>query len=328
VNPQFILEDSETTPDANQPPKKSKKLFKVAGIFLILLLVGGGATAYFLLNTPQNSNSYLLSDKHEPDKVLDFDNQNSQFLMVAANDNKFQTWRVVPDPDDQNYYRFFNSGLGTVESLEVVDSQRDSSVMMAKSANDVGQLWAMSKVKGDYYRFTNQWLGDSKSLSHNKRYYYFVRLRDSKDTDGQLWKRTPAKNGGFYLINKKNGNKISLEAISEGDFKDKLVMRRGDSANHQWQINSVGSDYYTLSTAQKSLSVNPDKKDLVKMASSDSSSGQKWKMTPVGNDYFRLTNESLGEGKSLEAVIYSKFDISMVKTSDEDAGQLWKMKPK
>lgn len=60
--------------------------------------------------------------------------------------------------------------------------------MMAESAIDEGQLWAITNVEGDYYRITNKWLGDVKSLSHSKRYYYFLRLRDSSNKEGQLWK--------------------------------------------------------------------------------------------------------------------------------------------
>jgi hypothetical protein len=61
------------------------------------------------------------------------------------------------------------------------------------------------------------------------------------------------------------------------------------------------------------------------MSAAGSATSQNWKMTPVGSDYFRLTNESLGDSKSLEAVTFSTLQMQMVKTSDTDDSQLWKL---
>ena len=204
-------------------------------------------------------------------------------------------------------------------SLEVIDDNSDSSVTMAQTAKDVGQLWAITHVKDDYYRITNQWLGDTKSLSHSKQYYYFLRIRDSNNDDGQLWKKIPAPSGkGFYLTNKKYGDTILLQSLKDPDeFKDKLVMKSGEHGNRQWNLNDLGNGFHTLTAVEdgKALDVNSTKKDRAMMSAATSSASQNWKMTPVGNDYFRLTNESLGDTKSLEAVTFSAFQVQMVKTS-------------
>lgn len=326
VSPTFKTENFETTTDDNKTPKKSKKALWIGGIVL-LFLFGGVAIAYFLHQPPQSSRSYLLNDKHDADKVVEFDPAKNAFSMVSVNNNSLQKWQITPNPDDQNYYRFVNRGIGSDESLEVLDNNLDSSISMNKSAVDEGQLWTMTNVENDYYRITNKWLGNTKSLSHKKRYYFFLRLRDSNDNAMQLWKKIPANNGKFYLVNKQFGDKLSVEAIFDGDFKDKLVMKSGNSSNHQWQMADVGSGFYSLTNGSnnKSLDVNSDKNDRVKMNTLNGSGSQKWKMTPVGNDYFRLTNESLGDGKSLEAVSFYKYYMEMVKSADNDPGQLWKL---
>ena len=92
-------------------------------------------------------------------------------------------------------------------------------------------------------------------------------------------------------------------------------------------MNDLGTGFYTLTTVAdgKGLEINQNNKDRVTMSASKSSAPQSWKMTPVGSDYFRLTNESLGDGKSLEAVTFSALQVQMVKTSDADEGQLWKL---
>ncbi len=339
VSPKFISEDSETVPETNRKSKKSGKIFLIAGIFLLLLLLGGGGAVYFLAQPMQEDKPYVLTDKHEvKDNVLSFDDQNNAFTMVDTDKDGFQRWQITPDPADKNYYRFVNRGLGEGKSFEVVDDNYDSSVSMARSAIDQGQLWAITNVEGDYYRLTNQWLGDSKSLSHFKQNYYFLRIRDkSVDEDGQLWKKVDSgDNQSFYLVNKQYGEKLALEAFSGGEYQDKSAMtakKPGYSPDNRWTQKDAGNGFVNLTTMRyaqtntdKWLGVNPNKNDRTAMSAPANSPGQSWKMIPVGNDgYFRLTNSSLGDGKSLEAVTFVKYSMEMVKTSDEDPGQLWKI---
>ena len=333
VRPEFKVANSESVEENTKRPKKSKRFLWIGTAIGLLLLIGFGITGYFLSQNLQANRNYFLTDKHDAtdDKVLDFENQTSQFSMIVSQNNPSQKWQITPDPADKNYYRFTNRGVGEAESLEVVDNATDSSVMMAASAADNGQMWQITNVSGDYYRITNQWLGDTKSLSHNKRYYFFLRMKASAGNEGQLWKKIPASNGGFYLVNKQFGSSISLEAITTGDYKDKLLMKSGKSAGHEWKMTSVGNDLYSLTTdfhekENKSLNVNKSKDDRILMSANENSDGQKWKMTPAGNDYFRLTSESLGDGKALEAVVFSKYFVEMAKTSDQDDGQLWKLR--
>ncbi|MEQ1922322.1 MAG: hypothetical protein ABL952_07420 [Pyrinomonadaceae bacterium] len=316
------------------PKKKSKFLRMVFGLILVLALLFGGAllATHFLIIKQANRN-YVIGDKHkgEEKKTLQFDAQADKLFITNLDENKAQLWQITPDSGVEDSYRIVNRELGDVESLEVVDDKRDASVTISESAIDEGQLWAITNVEGDHYRITNNWLGDTKALSHTKSTHRFLRMRDSGNKEGQLWKKIPAKNGGFYIVNKRYGDNFAMEAIYDGTFTDKMQMRKtGDFGNLMWLMKPDGRGFYTLTTIlhdydkkNRSLDVDPAKKDRVKMAPTGNYSGQKWKITPVGSDYFRLTTEFLGDGKSLEAVTYYQYFVEMVKTSDQDSGQLW-----
>lgn len=319
----------EEAVETKKKPGKLRKFLLAAGILVVLLLIGGGAAVYFLAQPMQENKSYILTDKHEgQENTLTFDKQNKDFLMLATDNSNFQKWQITPSSGNKDHYRFVNRGIGNNDSLEVIDDSQDSSIGMNRSAQDVGQLWTITNVKDDYYRITNQWLGDSKSLSHSKQYYFFLRVRDSNNIDSQLWKKIPAKNAqGFYLTNKQYGDAVYLQALNQDEFKDKLVMKSGAYGNYQWNINDVGNGFFNLVTVEdgKLLDINQGKNDRIKVSAANNSNGQRWKLTPVDSEYFRLTNESLGDGKSLEAVTFSKYNVGMVKSSDNDLGQLWKL---
>jgi hypothetical protein len=240
-------------------------------------------------------------------------------------------WQITPDSGVEDSYRFVNRETGDAESLEVVDDKVDFNVSINESAEDDGQLWAITNIEGDYYRITNNWLGDSKALAHTRETYRFLRMRDSGNKEGQLWKRIPAKGGGYYIVNKRYGDGFALDAVYEGEFIDKMRMgKAGNFGNQKWLMKRAGNNVFTLTTRlhdfdkkNRSLDVDPDKKEFVKMAQSGNYSGQKWKMTPVAGGYFRLTTEFLGDGKSLEAVTFFKYYIEMRKASADDKGQAW-----
>ncbi len=318
-----------------EPPKKKSKAlrFLVAAILLIALLFGGALLATSFMIVKQANRNYVIGDKHkgEENKTLQFDAQADKLFITSLDENPSQLWQITPDSGVEDSYRIVNRELGDVESLEVVDDKRDVAVTISESAIDDGQLWAITNVEGDFYRITNNWLGDSKSLTHAKSTHRFLRLRDSANKEGQLWKKIPAKNGGFYIVNKRYGDSFALEAIYSGQFIDKMQMRKtGDFGNLMWLMKPDGRGFFTLTTVlhdydkkNRSLDVDPTKKEYVRMAPTGNFSGQKWKVTPVGSDYFRLTTEFLGDGKSLEAVTYYQYYVEMKKTSDQELGQLW-----
>lgn len=336
AQPQTKPEIAESTSEPAPPKKKSKFLRIAVGLLLLIgLLFGGALLATHFLIIKQANRNYVIGDKHngEENKTLQFDAQNDRLLITNLDENKSQLWQITPDSGVEDSYRIVNRELGDVESLEVVDDKRDRAVTISESAEDDGQLWAITNVEGRFYRITNNWLGDSKSLSHKRETFKFVRMRDSGNKEGQLWKRIPAKNGGYFITNKRYGDGFALEAIYDGKFTDKMKMgKSGDLGTQFWLMKPDGGGYFTMTTAlhdydkkNKSLDVDPAKPEYIRMAPTGNFSGQKWKMTPVGGDYFRLTTEFLGDGKSLEAVTFYQYYVEMVKTSDEDKGQLWQI---
>lgn len=321
-------------PAAEVPKKRSKALRWVMVIILIpLVLFGGALIAMNFLVIKQGNRSYMLGDRHkgEEKKVIQLDPEKGSLFVNNADENKAQLWQITPDSGVEDSYRFVSRETGDAESLEVIDDKVDFNVGVNESADDDGQLWAITNIEGNNYQITNNWLGDSKVLAHQKTTYRFLRMRDTGNKEGQLWKRLPAKGGGYYIVNKRYGDAFALDAVYSGEFIDKMRMgKAGKYGNQIWLMKPAGKDFYTLTTKlhdadkkNRSLDVDPDKKDFVKMAQSGNFSGQKWKMTPVAQGYFRLTTEFLGDTKSLEAVTFFKYYVEMRKAAADDKGQQW-----
>ncbi|MFT3742897.1 MAG: hypothetical protein QM785_01260 [Pyrinomonadaceae bacterium] len=334
-------------PYANQPPqasipaaavevpkKRSKALRWVMILILIpLVLFGGALIAMNFLVIKQGNRSYMLGDRHkgEEKKVIQLDPEKGALFVNNADESKAQLWQITPDSGVEDSYRFVSRAIGDAESLEVIDDKVDFNVGVNESADDDGQLWAITNLEGNNYQITNNWLGDSKVLAHQKATYRFLRMRDTGNKEGQLWKRLPAKGGGYYIVNKRYGDAFALDAVYSGEFIDKMKMgKAGKFGNQIWLMKPAGKDFYTLTTKlhdfdkkNRSLDVDPDKKDFVRMAPSGNFSGQKWKMTPVAQGYFRLTTEYLGDTKSLEAVTFFKYYVEMRKAAADDKGQQW-----
>ncbi len=321
-------------PPADAPKKKSKVLRWMIVIILVpLVLFGGALLAMNFLVIKQANRSYMLGDRHkgEEKKVIELDPQSGRLFVNISDRDKAQLWQITPDSGVEDSYRFVNRETGDAESLEVIDDKVDFNVGINESAEDDGQLWAITNIEGDNYQITNNWLGDSKALTHYKETYRFLRMRDSGNKEGQLWKKIPAKGGGFYIVNKRYGDGFALDAVYSGEFLDKLKMgKAGKYGNQIWLMKPDGNNFFTLTTKQhdtekknRSLDVDPAKKEFVKMAQTGNYSGQKWKMIPVSGEYFRLTTEFLGDGKSLEAVTFFKYYVEMRKASNEDKGQFW-----
>jgi len=302
-------------------------------VLVPFVLFGGALLAMNFLIIKQANRSYMLGDRHkgEEKKVVELDPESGRLTVNVADKDKTQLWQITPDSGIEDSYRFVNRETGEAESLEVIDDKVDFNVGINESAEDDGQLWAITNIEGDNYQITNNWLGDAKVLTHQKQTYRFLRMRDSGNKEGQLWKRIKAKGGGYYLVNKRYGDGFALDAIYEGEFIDKMKMgKAGKYGNQQWLMKPAGNNLFTLTTKlhdfdkkNRSLDVDPQKKDFVKMAQSGNFSGQKWKMIPVSGDYFRLTTEFLGDGKSLEAVTFFKYYVEMRKVAADDKGQHW-----
>ncbi len=333
--PQYANQPVQANVPAAEVPKKKSRVLRwlMVIILLPLLLFAGALIAMNFLVINQANRSYMLGDRHkgEEKKVIQLDPVKGTLFVNNADENRAQLWQITPDSGVEDSYRFVNRETGDGESLEVIDDKVDYNVGVNESADDDGQLWAITNIEGNNYQITNNWLGDSKALMHTRSTLRFLRMRDTGNKEGQLWKRLKAKGGGYYIVNKRYGDGFALDAVYTGEFIDKLQMgKAGKYGNQIWLMKPAGKDFYTLTTKlhdlekkNRSLDVDPDKKDFVKMAPSGNYSGQKWKMTPVAQGYFRLTTEFLGDTKSLEAVTFFKYYVEMRKAAPDDKGQQW-----
>jgi hypothetical protein len=137
------------------PPKKKSKFLRVAlvSVLIISLLFGGALLAMHFLIINQANRNYVIGDKHqgEENKTLEFDAQKDKLFIRNLDENKAQLWQITPDSGVEDSYRIVNRDLGDVESLEVVDDKRDRAVTISESAEDDGQLWAITNVEGNFY---------------------------------------------------------------------------------------------------------------------------------------------------------------------------------
>ncbi|MBK7933781.1 MAG: RICIN domain-containing protein [Acidobacteria bacterium] len=157
----------QPVPAADVPKKKSKALRWAMVIILVpLVLFGGALIAMNFLVIKQANRSYTLGDRHkgEEKKVVELDPQNGKLFVNNSDSDKAQLWQITPDSGVEDSYRFVNRETGDAESLEVIDDKVDFNVGINESAEDDGQLWAITNIEGDNFQITNNWLGDSKAL--------------------------------------------------------------------------------------------------------------------------------------------------------------------
>src|SRR5580765_6886931 len=141
-----------------------------------------------------------------------------------------------------------------------------------------------------YYRLTNKWLGDGKSLDVvNDNHRDKLNMADSDASSGQAWKLTAVGDGYYRLTNEWLGAEKSLNVIND-DSDDKLNLATSNNVTGQfWKITPIGGGYYRLTTKwlgeERSLDViNDDVRNKVHLAETSEFSGQFWKVSPVSGD--------------------------------------------
>ena len=138
-----------------------------------------------------------------------------------------------------------------------------------------------------YYRLTNKWTGDSRSLDViNDEAKNKLCLGDSGENSGQSWKLTPVGNGYYRLTSEWLGDGRSLDVVNDSS-RDKLQLAAfRDTAGQLWKITPLGGGYYRLTTKWlgdgRSLDVvNDGQKRELQLADTDDVLGQYWKISPV-----------------------------------------------
>ena len=158
------------------------------------------------------------------------------------------------------------------------------SIILAIVASE--SVFAQSFEVG-YYRLTNKWIGDGKSLDViNDSMRDKLKLADSSANVGQAWKLVPVGDGYYRLSTKWLGTGKSLNVIND-DTDDKLNLAGSENLTGQfWKITPVGDGYFRLTTKwlgdKRSLDVvNDDRKNQICLAETTDVDGQLWKLSPI-----------------------------------------------
>jgi len=138
-----------------------------------------------------------------------------------------------------------------------------------------------------YYRLTNKWLGDGKSLDVvNDGTNSKIQLAESKRVTGQAWKLTLVGDGYYRLTTEWLGADRSLNVIND-DTDSKLNLAQSSNATGQyWKVTPIGGGYYRLTTKwlgeERSLDViNDDHRNKVQLAETSEVEGQFWKLAAI-----------------------------------------------
>lgn len=130
-----------------------------------------------------------------------------------------------------------------------------------------------------WYRLTNQFLGEGRSLDSDESEPY---LAESGDYSGQYWKLTPLDDDYYRLTNEFLGEDKSLDSDENAPF----MGESGDYSGQYWKLTPLGDGYYRLTNeflgVDKSLDTYSNNDSALLMSDSGDYSGQFWLLTPLG----------------------------------------------
>ena len=114
-------------------------------------------------------------------------------LGIEKGDYAGANWKLSPAGNGcDNFANEYAQG----KSLDVVNDDKKDSVQVVKTENVSGQCWKMTPVGNDYFRLTNSFLGETKSLEAAVLVTFSLEMAPKSDTDpGQLWKMTNISSG-------------------------------------------------------------------------------------------------------------------------------------
>lgn len=179
-----------------------------------------------------------------------------------------------------NPFRRANSTSGTNSSLGAVR-------MPNKTSGTNASLGGPTTLNG-HFRITNKARGSNSSLGgHYGTNDYGVRMVESGNYAGQIWKVTPAGGGYVRLTNRGKGTQFSMGGNIVA--KPAAVQMTGTSEQLEgqlWKITPAGGGYYRLTNKAKgggmSLGGNVAGTTSVHMTKTSTNlGGQLWKFTRV-----------------------------------------------
>ncbi len=178
---------------------------------------------------------------------------------------------------------FLFSGLSAQDGFNLDDLHRWSQgkdVPVKEVKNNVFDSSA-------YYRLTNQWQGEGKSLDIlNDKEANKPILAKTGNYTGQFWKITAVGEGYYRLSTQWQGEGKSLDILNDNEANRPILADTGNYTGQLWKITAVGEGYYRLSTQWqgegKSLDIINDKEaNKPILADTGNYSGQLWRITKI-----------------------------------------------
>ncbi len=216
-----------------------------------------------------------------------------------------------------------------------------------------------------YYRITNFWQGEKKSLDiiNDGKQNNLPRLTASDNVSGQSWKIVPLGGGYYKLYTQWQGPTRVLDVINDGKNNTLQLSKDGGYSGQFWKITPGENGYFRLTSMwqgeSKSIDIVNDGKNNNEpvLANTGSFSGQYWKIVPftkVNNSTvepaeksippvkdtaaslpvfknlvsYRITNLwAVTKGKSLDAVNDGKKNKVQLAANGAYSGQYWTLTP-
>jgi hypothetical protein len=253
---------------------------------------------YWKFVSGNNGHYRLVNERYGPTLSLDIINDgapNKKLILVSTGNVSGQFWRILANPDGT--FRITSMWLGPDKSLDVVNDGQNRELIMSQSASFSGQFWKLTRKvspkiaalpvidTAPFYRLTNLWLGDEKSLEiyDDGTNQNHPMVNATNENSAQYWKLVPAENGYYRLTNQQYGAGKSLDVINDGQ-NNRLIL-----------------------------------------APTNNYSGQFWKLTPNDDGTYRITSLWQGDTKSLDMVNDGQNNEIILNPAGNYSGQFWKL---
>jgi len=179
---------------------------------------------------------------------------------------------------------FFEEGKGKVKvyrDLPTMDGAGDST-MDGDSTGIMGSTDGVVFNENTYYRLTNLWQGEGRSLDVHPEGKGLM-MGVTSDATGQLWKIKSLGDGNYRLTNQWQGEGKSIDVVNDGKNNQLAMVDTGNYSGQVWKIEAQGDGTYRVTNSwqkDKSLDCESDKNGSgAWLAPIGNYSGQFWKIT-------------------------------------------------
>ena len=137
-----------------------------------------------------------------------------------------------------------------------------------------------------YYRLTNSWMGEGRSLDVNPEGLTLM-MAPTGNYSGQFWKITAQGDGLFKLSCQWQGEGKVIDVINDGTNNRMVLADNAGYSGQFWRIEEAGRGHYRLINGwqtEKSLDCDPDKNGYGAFLNPRGKyAGQFWKITDASS---------------------------------------------